>query len=171
MSEETTTAPLLSITRLYAGILSLVWSTLMLGVISMRQNNDVKLGDGGIPTLATRIRGHANFVETTPYFLIVLAMNELANDVPKVWIHLAGAVFTFGRVVHAIGFSSEQPSTPARIAGTFGAVIPLSSLSLYGMLGWSSTSHGIVIPFMAMTVVLRLVVMPMLKSKSVDKDK
>jgi uncharacterized membrane protein YecN with MAPEG domain len=145
--------------------------TLMLGVISIRQNNEVKLGDGGVPTLATRIRGHANFVETTPYFLIVLAMNELANDVPKVWIHLAGAVFTFGRVVHAIGFSSEQPSTLARITGTFGAVLPLSSLSLYGMLGWSSTSHGIVLPFMAMIIIVRMVVMPMLKTKSVDKDK
>ena len=38
------------------------------------------MGDGGIPKLATRIRGHANFMETTPLFLLVLAFVELGLE-------------------------------------------------------------------------------------------
>lgn len=129
----------------------------MVGVIQVRVTNNVTLGDGGIPTLATRIRGHANFIETVPYFLILLAVNELADEIPPYWLNIFASCFTFGRAVHAIGFFFAEPSTPARIVGTFGALVPISTLSLYGMLGWKSSSHVIVISFQFFGAFMRVV--------------
>ena len=136
----------------------------MVGVIQVRVTNNVTMGDGGIPTLATRIRGHANFIETAPYFLILLAVSELTAEIPPYWLNiLFASCFTFGRAVHAIGFFFAEPSTPARIVGTFGALVPISTLSLYGMLGWTSSSHTMVISFQLFGAFIRVVVIPRLK--------
>ncbi len=148
-------------TRLYAGLLAVIWLVLMFGVIAIRATNKVSLGDGGVPTLETRIRGHANFTETAPYFLVVLAISELSSDIPASWIHVAGSVFVVGRFVHCVGFMSARPSTPARIVGTFGAIIPLFSLSMYCMLGWNTVGHVVVLASNAIGATTRLVLIPM----------
>ena len=142
-------------------MLAFIWLFLMMGVIAIRATNKVSLGDGGIPTLQTRIRGHANFTETAPYFLVVLAISELSSDIPKPWIHIAGSTFVFGRLVHCVGFMSERPSIPARVVGTFGAIIPLFSLSMYCMLGWNTTGHVVVLASNALGAITRLVLIPM----------
>ena len=148
-------------TRLYTGMLAVVWLVLMFSVIAIRATNKVSMGDGGIATLETRIRGHANFAETAPYFLVVLAISELSSDIPSGWIHVAGSTFVFGRVVHCLGFLNARPSTPARIVGTFGAIIPLFSLSMYCMLGWNSLGHVVVVASNFLGAVTRLVLIPM----------
>lgn len=88
------------ITGLYAGCLGILLVLLSLNVIRFRRRNRVALGENGNFELTRAIRAHANFVEYTPMFLVLLALAEFQN-LPAIAVHLFGVVFVIGRVLHA----------------------------------------------------------------------
>ncbi|MEM9054851.1 MAG: MAPEG family protein [Pseudomonadota bacterium] len=85
-----------------ANLLILLW--LAVRVISRRFKGRISQGDGGSEELATAIRVHGNaseYIAAGMGGLVVLALLNAAS-----WqIHLLGAAFTVGRVLHAIGMA------------------------------------------------------------------
>ncbi len=68
--------------------------------------------------LLRAIRGHANFAEYTPLFLILLLLCE--NIFLNQYIlFFTGTLFTLGRIIHAVSFCFlEKPRLWMRILGT-----------------------------------------------------
>lgn len=92
------------IAAFYAGLngLILLWLTAL--VIRRRFAGNILLGDGGDKLMIRLIRGHGNAAETIPMTMILLALAELIGA-PAVALHLAGLVFTIGRLMHGLHFA------------------------------------------------------------------
>ncbi len=112
------------ITAFYAGLNGLVLIWLASNVIRHRISGIV-LGDNGDPTVIKAIRGHANATETMPIMLIMLALSELIGA-PGVAIHLAGGLFTLGRIMHGLHFTGLAPMTFRSV----GMLLSLATMSL-----------------------------------------
>lgn len=96
------------ITAFYAGLNALILIWLTANVVRFRSAGKISLGDNGDPAVFKAIRGHANATETMPIMLIMLTLAELIGA-PAVAIHLAGGLFTIGRILHALHFTGLAP--------------------------------------------------------------
>jgi uncharacterized protein len=122
---------ILPITLTMAGAATLlnIW---MAGRVSrMRVAHKVSIGDGGNAPLTTRMRAHANFVEYTPFFLILLAGLEMARGSPM-WLWLAGLLFIVARILHAFGMDRPAPNR-LRMIGMILTALILVILALYAI--------------------------------------
>ena len=97
------------ITSLYASLSVLLIVKLSLSVIKLRRKNKVSVGDGGIAELQLAIRTHANALEYIPIALILLLLLEL-NTAPAWLVHISGITLLTGRILHAIGLSTNDLS-------------------------------------------------------------
>jgi len=92
---------------------------LVLGVLVTRARVVTKtdIGDGGKPEMARPLRAHANNAEWTP--MALLLMWTLATPIgTSIWlIHGIGVPLTLGRILHAIGLSSNAGPSALRFAG------------------------------------------------------
>ena len=77
------------ITAIYAAILCLWMIVLQIAVVAARGRTEVLFGDGGRMDLLLPMRRHANFIETVPMALILLALAE-AQGLSAGWLHGAG---------------------------------------------------------------------------------
>src|SRR5436305_106738 len=93
---------ILPITMTIAGAATLLNIWLGFRVGQMRQAHGVSLGDGGAQPLLARMRAQANFVEYTPFLLILLGLIELATG-SATWLWAVGAVYILARLCHAFG--------------------------------------------------------------------
>src|SRR3546814_14179984 len=66
-------------------------------------------GDGGNVALARRMRAHANYIEYTPFILILAGLVELARG-SEAWLWLVALVYIAGRALHAFGLDNDFPS-------------------------------------------------------------
>src|SRR3546814_15966440 len=73
------------ITLTIAGAAALLNVWLGFRVSQMRRLHKVSIGHGGKSVIATRMRAHANFVEYTPFFLILLGLVEMARG-SELWL-------------------------------------------------------------------------------------
>ncbi|RUN77572.1 MAPEG family protein [Sphingomonas sp. TF3] len=94
--------PITLMTAGAAAILNL-WLAMRTG--SVRTKAKIDIGDGGNDLLIRRMRAHANFVEYTPFILILIALIEFTTGT-SLWLWVASAVFLLGRVGHALGMES-----------------------------------------------------------------
>ncbi len=122
------------ITAIYAGLLTMLLLYLSVRVIGVRKSAKVEIGDGADKQLLRRIRVHANFVEYTPYALILIGLLE-SLKAPGMMLHALGATLLAGRVLHAYALSQTPHILPMRVAGmalTFGvlAVAAVACLTL-----------------------------------------
>ncbi len=127
----------MTITPLYAGILSLIFVYLSFRVIGMRRTAHVSLGDGGNPLLVRRLRVHGNFAEYVPLTLILMLLLELQGK-PDWLVHGVGLALLCGRLIHAVGVAREPENYKIRTVGmglTFGALITgaMANLGLNGI--------------------------------------
>src|SRR5687767_11108956 len=106
---------MLPITLTMAGAATLLNLWLGQRVGKMRVAHKVSIGDGGHEPLITRMRAQANYVEYTPFFLILLALIELAAG-SQLWLWIVAIVFILGRIVHMFGMDQPPPSR-LRLAG------------------------------------------------------
>lgn len=124
---------LFEIVALYVALNLLLAPFLMFRVGGQRLAKKVNLGDGGDPTLLSRIRAHGNFTENAPLLLIGLFAIAMASN-PHSFIytpfllHGFGAAFTLGRILHAYGMSDKGKNGKGRLVGTL-----LTMLSYLGM--------------------------------------
>lgn len=100
-------------------------------VVGRRVAARVSLGDGGDEKLNLRIRVHGNATEYMPAFLVGLFMSA-ALGLGVGLVHLLGATFTLGRILHAIGLSNGI--APARSVGMLLTWLPM--LGVAGLLIW-----------------------------------
>ena len=79
----------MSITPLYAGVVTLFFVFLSFRVIGGRRAARVALGDGGDRILLRRLRVHGNFAEYVPLAIVLMALAEL-QGAPAWTLHLVG---------------------------------------------------------------------------------
>jgi len=106
------------------------WLALRTGKV--RFGNKVWHGDGGNPILLQRMRAHSNYVENTPFVLILIAAIELAGKGGR-WLAIVGALYLLARVGHAFGMDKAKKS-PLRAAGFIVTVLVLLGLSVMAVL-------------------------------------
>jgi uncharacterized protein len=104
------------ITAIYAGLLTFVLLVLSFRVIGVRRSAKVEIGDGNHAQLLRRVRVHANFVEYTPYALILIGLLE-SLKAPGMLLHALGATLLAGRIIHAYALSQTPHIMSLRVAG------------------------------------------------------
>lgn len=126
----------LGIVGFYLGLNALLLVWFVFKVVGLRRREQVSLGDGGNKHLQRVMRGHANAAETMPIFFIMLSVAALINT-PGFVLHIFGALFTAGRVYHALFFVREKSGFNPRYYGMLLTLIAIGGLAL-GLIG-----HGI----------------------------
>ena len=119
----------MTITLLYAGLLSLWLLVLSVRVIAIRSQG-ISLGDGGNPVLLRRIRAHGNFAEYVPMILVMMGFLEI-NHLSALWIHLLGGTLVVSRLLHGYALSFNESFKFGRIGGT---ALTLTLLGVCGFL-------------------------------------
>jgi uncharacterized membrane protein YecN with MAPEG domain len=125
-------AMLLPITLTLAAAAALLNLWLGIRVSRVRMANKVLHGDGGCDLLMKRMRAQANFVEYTPFVLILFGLVELASG-PQTWLWVLALAYVIGRIAHAFGMDADVPHK-GRMIGilvTFVTMIGLSIAALY----------------------------------------
>jgi uncharacterized membrane protein YecN with MAPEG domain len=122
---------MLPITLTIAGAAALLNFWLSARVSQLRARHKVSIGDGGNEQVATRMRAHANFVEYTPFFLILLGLIELARG-SQTWLWAAAIIFILARLAHAFGMDRPAPNA-LRIGGMVLTYLPLIALAGYAL--------------------------------------
>jgi uncharacterized membrane protein YecN with MAPEG domain len=121
----------LPITLTISAAAALINLWLSIRVSRVRIASKVLIGDGNVPMLAARMRAHANFIEYTPMFLILLGLVELARG-SATWLWLVAIVFILSRILHVFGM--DRVTTNAlRATGFVGTVIATLVLAGYAL--------------------------------------
>lgn len=127
---------LLPITLTFAAAAALLNFWLAWRVGQMRVANKVLHGDGGCMPLTRRMRAQANYVEYTPFILILTGLVEMAQG-SAFWLWIVALVYILARVAHAFGMDSDKPHK-ARMAGimlTMLVTLVLAGAALYSAYG------------------------------------
>lgn len=119
----------LPITSLYAGLLALWILYLLFKVVGFRRGKQVLLGDGDHNHGIRLIRAHGNATETIPIFLILLALIE-GMGAPVWVVHLFGAPFLVGRILHGVHFVTARRDLVLRMTGMILTLIPTAMAAL-----------------------------------------
>ena len=125
------------VTLLYAGLCGLLLIALALNVVRLRLGRKVPLGIGEDSMLEQPVRVHGNFTEYTPTFLILLLLAELSGAA-IVLLHVMGAVFVSGRLMHAYGLSTVRARSFGRFYGSaisWTSILVLSGYALIRFFG------------------------------------
>jgi uncharacterized protein len=121
---------ILPITLTAAGAAALInfWLAIRCGRI--RTNHKIMVGDGGNEALVAAMRAQSNFVEYTPFVLILIGLIELAMGT-STWLWIVSTVYLLGRVAHGLGMTDSLPK--GRMIGTIITFLTLLGLALYAL--------------------------------------
>jgi uncharacterized membrane protein YecN with MAPEG domain len=122
---------ILPITMTMAAAATLLNLWLGLRVGQMRHAHHVSIGDGGVLPLIARMRAQANFVENTPFFLILLGLIELATG-SATWLWAVGGLYMVVRLLHGFGMD-RPPGNRLRMIGAVGTGLLLVGLAAYAL--------------------------------------
>lgn len=114
-----------------AGAAALINIWLALRVSHLRRRHHVLIGHEGNQAVEARMRAHANFVEYTPFFLILLALIELARG-SETWLWAAAILFILSRLAHAFGMDRPAPNA-LRMGGAAVTWLVLLGLAAYAL--------------------------------------
>lgn len=106
---------MMQVTTIAAGLLGILLLVLGSRVVAIRGRKRISIGDGGDPTLALRIRSHANFAEHAPLGLLLLFLAEQAHGASWFVIALA-AMLVAGRFLHPVGMELPAPNAARVVA-------------------------------------------------------
>ncbi|HEX8571700.1 MAG TPA: MAPEG family protein [Allosphingosinicella sp.] len=124
---------ILPITLTIAGAAALLNIWLARRVGQIRISDKISIGDGGNQSLTTRMRAQANFVEYTPFVLILLGLIELAVG-SRTWLWVVAVVYIIGRIAHAFGMDRPHPDPlKLRTIGIIVTFLVLLGLALYAI--------------------------------------
>lgn len=122
---------ILPITLTIAGAAALVNIWLMIRVGQVRTSEKVSVGDGGNEKVIRRMRAHANYGESLPIVLILIAAIELASGSP-LWLWVVGGVYMLGRIAHGIGMDGGKLGK-GRMIGTILTLLIMLGLGAYAI--------------------------------------
>jgi uncharacterized membrane protein YecN with MAPEG domain len=120
----------LPISLTFAGAFALLNLWLAYRCVRIRLNGPGGVGDLGIPVLLARMRAHANFVEYTPFVLILMALLEYSGGSAEL-LKGSGIVYLLARVIHAFGI--ERPRFTMQLIGALGTWIVLLVLAIWAI--------------------------------------
>jgi len=121
---------LFQIVALYVALHLILAPILMFRVWQVRMKEKISLGDGNSPSLLARMRAHGNYVETTPFALIGLIALAMMNAHP-IALHIFGAVFFIGRILHAHGMAQAYSNGRGRVIGMMMTLFTFFGTALY----------------------------------------
>jgi len=121
----------LPITLTIAAAAALINIWLGIRVSQLRLRHKVSVGEGGNAQVAARMRAHANFIEYTPFFLILLALVELSRG-SKTWLWAVAIVYILGRLAHPFGMDRAAPNK-LRLVGMVITWAVLLGLAIYAL--------------------------------------
>lgn len=125
---------ILPITLTIAGAAALLNIWLARRVGQMRLTHKVSIGDAGNEALIARMRAQANFVEYTPFVLILIGLIELAEG-SRLWLWIVGLVYILGRIAHGFGMDRPRPDPlKLRTIGIVTTALILFGLAVYAIL-------------------------------------
>lgn len=122
----------LPITLTFAAATALLNIWLAIRVGRVRAGQRILHGDGGNAALIRRMRAQSNYVEYTPFVLILAGLVELALG-SQTWLWLVALAYIIGRVLHAFGMDKDFASKLRQVGIliTFLTLIGLSAVALY----------------------------------------
>src|SRR5690349_3788771 len=103
----------ITLTIAAAATLLNIWIAQRVGQV--RMGAKISHGDAGHPGLLARMRAHSNYVEYTPFFLILLALIEMAIG-PQLWLWIVAILYILARILHVFGMDAAKPG-PLRMIG------------------------------------------------------
>lgn len=118
------------ISLVFAGVFALLNLWLAYRCVTIRINGPGGVGDLGIPILRARMRAHANYVEYTPFVLILIALHEYAGGSARL-LGAAGGVYVISRIFHAFGI--ERPKFTMQLVGAMGTWLVLLTLGIWAI--------------------------------------
>ncbi|MEQ8411260.1 MAG: MAPEG family protein [Erythrobacter sp.] len=107
-----------------------IW--LMVRIGTVRQATGISVGDGGSEPLQRRMRAQANFVENTPFVLVLVAGIELAGA-GSWWLQYVAALYIIGRIAHGFGMDGGSKQV-GRMVGTLITMLTLLGLAVVAAL-------------------------------------
>ncbi len=107
-----------------------IWLAIRCGQV--RTAEKISMGDGGNEKLIARMRAHANFVENTPFVLVLIAALELAIGGGTALAVVAG-VYMVGRVAHGLGMDGGSMAK-GRMIGTMITLLTQLGLAIWAIL-------------------------------------
>ena len=105
-----------------------IW--LMVRCGQARTKESISVGDGGNEFVIRRMRAHANFVESAPFVLILIAALELTVGTNN-WLWSLGILYIVGRLAHGLGMDGGSLGK-GRMVGTL-----ITFVTLLGLAGWA----------------------------------
>ena len=105
-----------------------IW--LMVRCGQARTKESVSVGDGGNEFVIRRMRAHANFVESAPFVLILIAALELTVGTNN-WLWSLGILYIVWRLAHGLGMDGGSLGK-GRMVGTL-----ITFVTLLGLAGWA----------------------------------
>lgn len=123
---------LLPVTLSSAAAAAIIAIWLMIRVGQVRVGEKVSIGDGGNEKVTRRMRAHANFIESAPFVLVLIAVIELSGKGDP-WLAYVAGVYFLGRIAHAFGMESGD-GPPARFIGTIITMLTLLGLAIVAAL-------------------------------------
>jgi len=123
---------LLPVTLCAAAAAAILAIWLMVRVGQVRGSEEVSIGNGGNDKVTRRMRAHANFVEGTPFFLILVGLVEIA-DKGGAWLPYIVGLYMLGRIAHAFGMD-DGVFEKGRFIGTIITMLSLLGLAIYAAL-------------------------------------
>ncbi|MDT7525559.1 MULTISPECIES: MAPEG family protein [Idiomarinaceae] len=124
----------LSVSLLYAGLLTLLYIVLAIDIIRLRWRHRVGIGTGNAQDLEVAVRIHGNFSEYVPLSLLLLVLMDLTGASASL-LHGLGALLFVARIGHALGLKLSIGTSWARTVGVLGTFITLMLQAGY-MIGY-----------------------------------
>ena len=120
---------ILPVTMIFAGVAAILNIWLAIRVGQVRGSEKVSIGDGGNEAVIRRMRAHSNYVEFTPFVLILIGVIELAHSgaPAPLWLWIVAAVYFLGRIGHGLGMDGGRLSK-GRSIGTITTMLTLLGL-------------------------------------------
>lgn len=107
-----------------------IWLAMRVGKV--RGSAKIMHGDGNHPPLVRRMRAQLNYVENTPFVLLLIGAIELAGR-GGMWLSAVAGLYFLGRVAHAVGMDREDVP-PMRMAGVTITMLTLLGLAVFAAL-------------------------------------
>lgn len=130
----------ISITLTIAAAAALLNLWLMMRCGKARMANKVSIGDGGDEFVIRRMRAHANFIESTPIVLILIAALEISGGT-STWLWAVGITYIVGRIAHGFGMDGGSLEK-GRMIGTLITMLTLLGLAAMALISVYSKLGG-----------------------------
>ena len=115
------------ITPIYAALLTPILVFLILRVVKLRKLHKIGLGDGDNMDLIRAVRAHGNFVETTPWVLILMTLLDIQGGNTYI-MHFVGLALLIGRLCHL--YAIHKGTVKLRTAGM---MLTMTSMMVAGL--------------------------------------